>query len=166
MTRLEDFIYGSASSLPLTQEGLDEAMKRVEEEQTSTCEEKTNAALSLAVVARVARDHFGDHVDDAIGVLLSLAVAYQPSIRRAAFIALAPCISSSVAVWSKPIRSSPSSMALHATTESHADGAIVNCLLALEDDDDAETVARACDCLGSIACDVGWAFLRSLCIMM
>jgi len=30
-------------------------MKRVEEDQTSTCEEKTNAALSLAVVARVAR---------------------------------------------------------------------------------------------------------------
>jgi hypothetical protein len=30
-------------------------MKRVEEEQTSTCEEKTYAALSLAVVARVAR---------------------------------------------------------------------------------------------------------------
>jgi hypothetical protein len=46
------------------------------------------------------------------------------------------------------------------STYHYSDGAIVNCLLALEDDDDAETVARACDCLGSIARDVGWAFLR------
>ena len=135
-------------------------MKRVEEEQTSTCEEKTNAALALAAVARVTREHFSEHVDDAVGVLHSLAVAYQPSIRRAAFVALAPCVSASVAIWSAPIRSSPASMALHATTESHADAAIFTCLLALEDDDDAETVARTCECLGSITCDVGWAFLR------
>ena len=50
------------------QEGLDAAMKRVEEEQTSTCEEKTNAALALAAVARVTREHFSEHVDDAVGV--------------------------------------------------------------------------------------------------
>jgi hypothetical protein len=142
------------------QEGLDDAIKRIEQEQTSTCEEKTNAALALAVVARVSDQHFGEFVDQSMRALHAAALAFQPDIRRAALTALAPCIASSVTAFSKPMRSWSQSTVLHATTETHADAAIVTCLLALQDDDDAKTVARACDCVGAIAQHVGWPFVR------
>jgi hypothetical protein len=145
----------------VAQEQLDEAIRQLDNVDTSTCEEKATAALALGEVARATRHRFGAFVDNALRILHAAAVAFQPSIRRAAFPAMAACIQASVAAYSQPIRSGRQSTAsLHAVTESHADAVIVTCILAFEDDDDAETVARACDCLGSVAYDVGWCFMH------
>jgi hypothetical protein len=149
---------------PMEQEQLDAAINQMAHLDTSTCEEKAHAALALAAVARAARHHLADFVDDAIRVLHAVAVAFQPAIRQAAFPALAACVSASLLAFSKPIQQSgpPSAVStvLHAATESHADAAIVTCMLALDDDADAETVARAFDCLSSVTHDVGWSFLH------
>lgn len=146
------------------QEKLDAAINQMADLDMSTCEEKAHAALALAAVARAARHHLADFVDDAIRVLHAVCVAFQPAIRQAAFPALAACVSASVLAFSKPIQQSgpPSAVStvLHAATESHADAAIVTCMLALDDDADAETVARAFDCLSSVTHDVGWSFLH------
>ena len=146
----------------VAQEQLDDAIRQLDEVETSTCEEKANAALALAEVARATRHRFGAFVDKTLAILHAAAVAFQPSIRRAAFPAMAACVQASVAAYSLPMGSRAQSTAsLHAVTESHADAVIVTCTLAFEDDDDAETVARACDCLGSVAHDVGWSFVQS-----
>ena len=151
---------GDACVGHIEQEGLEKAMRQLEQEQTSTCEEKTNAALAIAAIARVAGPHFGEYVGESMQALQTAAVAFQPVIRRAALAATAPCIAASVQAFSQRIRSSPLSQALHASTEGHADAGIVTCLLALEDDEDAATVARACECLGAIAGYAGWPFFR------
>ena len=144
----------------LAQEALDEAIRGLEDDETSTCEEKTNAALAFAAIARVTGVHFGKYVDATISLLHAGAVALHPSIRSACFKALGPCVTASITTWSKPLRSSAQSTSLHAISEGHADAALVTCLLGLEDDDDADTVASACDCLASIAQDAGWPFVR------
>ena len=158
---LEDLIYGSPTSLPLTEEALAKAMEKLEHEHTSTCEEKTNAARALAVIAEVSREHFADYIDQSLHELHAAAVAFQPEIRRAAFEALPACVAASISAYSADIRAGPASCVLHSCTESHADAAMVTCLLALEDDDDTTTVAAACHCLAAIADKgVGWPFLR------
>ena len=64
-------------------------------------------------------------------------------------------------MFTHPMRSGSDEIddSVHSQTENACDAAVMCCILALRDEDDAKAVARAFDCLGDIAVLVGPRFM-------
>jgi hypothetical protein len=90
-----------------------------------------------------------------------LAMGFHPEVRRQALGALSACVAASYSMYTHPMRSGSDERddSVHSQTENACDAAVMSCILALRDEDDAKAVARAFDCLGDIAVLVGPRFM-------
>lgn len=157
---LEDLVYGRRGDI---EEGLvapESCLAFRASARTTGTLERTAVAKCLQVLAITCGGEFGPYAAQGIDVLDRLALGFHPSVRRAALGALGACVNASVEWYTTPLRDgAEGDDAVHSKTEEVADVAVMACVLALRDEDDAAAAVGALDSLGDIVSVVGPRFM-------